>query len=69
VKQIGKDLGLRYLLRGSVQPAETRIRVSAELIDGESGLQLWAESFDEDRADLVQMEDEIVARRAGMPEQ
>jgi adenylate cyclase len=62
VKQIGKDLSLRYLLRGSVQPAETRVRVSAELIDGESGLQLWAESFDEDRADPVQMEDEIVAR-------
>jgi TolB-like protein/class 3 adenylate cyclase len=62
VKQIGKDLGLRYLLRGSVQPTETRVRVSAELIDGESGVQLWAESFDEDRADLLQMEDEIVAR-------
>jgi TolB-like protein len=62
VKQIGKDLGLRYLLRGSVRPRETRVRVSAELIDGESSVQLWAESFDEDRADLVQMEDEIVAR-------
>jgi class 3 adenylate cyclase/TolB-like protein len=62
VKQIGKDLGLRYLLQGSVQPAETRVRVSAQLIDGESGVQLWAETFDEDRADLLQMEDEIVAR-------
>jgi adenylate cyclase len=62
VKQIGKELGLRYLVRGSLQPTETRVRVSAQLIDGESGVQLWAETFDEDRADLVQMEDEIVAR-------
>ena len=62
VKQIGKDLGLRYVLQGSLQPAETRVRVSTQLIDGESGVQLWAESFDEDRADLLQMEDEIVAR-------
>ena len=62
VKQIGKDLGLRYLLQGSVQPTETRVRVTAQLIDGESGAQLWAETFDEDRVDLLQMEDEIVAR-------
>ena len=62
VKQIGKDLGLRYVLRGSVQSAEARVRVSAQLIDAESGVQLWAETFDEDRADPHQMEDEIVAR-------
>ncbi len=62
VKQIGEDLGLRYLLRGSVQSAETRVRVSAQLIDAESGVQLWGETFDEDRADPLQMEDEIVAR-------
>jgi class 3 adenylate cyclase/TolB-like protein len=62
VKQIGKDLGLRYLVRGSLQPTETRVRVSAQLIDGESGVQLWAETFDEDRADPLQMEDEIDAR-------
>ena len=62
VKQIGKELGLRYLVRGSLQPTETRVRVSAQLIDGESGVQLWAETFDEDRAEPLQMEDEIVAR-------
>ena len=62
VKQIGKELGLRYLLQGSVQPTEARVRVNAQLIDGESGVQLWAESIDEDRADLLKMEDEIVAR-------
>ena len=36
--------------------------MSAQLIDGESGVQLWAETFDEDRADLLQMEDEVVGR-------
>jgi adenylate cyclase len=64
VKQIGKDLGLRYVVQGSVQPAETRVRVSAQLIDAENGAQLWAETFDEDRAPPLQMEDEIVARLA-----
>jgi adenylate cyclase len=62
VKQIGQDLGLRYVVQGSVQPAETRVRVSAQLIDGESGAQLWAETFDEESAAPLQMEDEIVAR-------
>ena len=62
VKQIGKDLGLRYVLQGSLQPTETRVRASAQLIDAESGAQLWAETFDEGRADPLQMEDEIVAR-------
>jgi len=62
VTQIGRDLGVSYVLQGSLQPTETRVRVSAQLIDAESGAQLWAETFDEDRADPLQMEDEIVAR-------
>jgi adenylate cyclase len=62
LKQIGRDLGLRYVVQGSLQPAETRVRVSAQLIDGESGAQLWAETFDEEPAAPLQMEDEIVAR-------
>ena len=64
VKAIGKDLGVKYVLEGSVQPTATRIRVNAQLIDAESGSHLWAESFDEDRADLLQMEDDIVTRLA-----
>jgi tetratricopeptide (TPR) repeat protein len=64
VKAIGKDLGVKYALEGSVQPTATRIRVNAQLIDAESGAHLWAESFDEDRADLLQMEDDIVTRLA-----
>ena len=64
VKAIGKDLGVRYALEGSVQPTASRLRVNAQLIDAESGAHLWAESFDEDRADLLQMEDDIVTRLA-----
>ncbi len=64
VKAIGKDLGVRYAPEGSVQPTASRLRVNAQLIDAESGAHLWAESFDEERADLLQMEDEIVARLA-----
>ena len=64
VKVIGKELGVRYALEGSVQPTASRIRVNAPLIDAESGADLWAETFDEDRGDLLQTEDDIVTRLA-----
>jgi TolB-like protein/Tfp pilus assembly protein PilF len=64
VRQIGRDLGVRYALEGSVQPTGSRVRVNAQLIDAESDAHLWAETFDHDRADLLQMEDEIVTRLA-----
>jgi adenylate cyclase len=64
LKAIGKDLGVRYVLEGSVQPTASRLRVNAQLIDAESGTHLWAETFDEERGDLLQMEDDIVTRLA-----
>jgi adenylate cyclase len=64
VKQIGKDLGVRYALEGSVQPTGSRVRVNAMLIDTESGAHLWAEDFDHDRGDLLATEDDIVTRLA-----
>jgi class 3 adenylate cyclase/TolB-like protein len=64
VKAIGKDLGVKYLLEGSAQPTEKRMRINAQLIEAVNGTHLWAESFDEDRGDLLQMEDDIVARLA-----
>ena len=51
-KEIGKDLGVRYLLEGSVQRDQNRVRVNAQLFDAESGAHLWADQFDEDVADL-----------------
>jgi adenylate cyclase len=63
-KAIGKDLGVRYVLEGSVQPSGDRMRVNAQLIDSGSGAHLWAEEFDTPRADLLQMQDTIVAHLA-----
>jgi TolB-like protein/class 3 adenylate cyclase/Tfp pilus assembly protein PilF len=63
-KAIGKELGVRYVLEGSVQPSGDRMRVNAQLIDAGSGAHLWAEQFDTLRADLLQTQDEIVARLA-----
>ena len=64
VKQIGKDLGVRYVLEGSEQHSGNQVRVNAQLIDAETGAHLWADQFDSDRADLLQMQDEIVTRIA-----
>ena len=61
-KEIGKELGVRYVLEGSVQRAENRVRVNAQLIDAESGAHLWADRFEEDVADLFKLQDEVVAR-------
>jgi adenylate cyclase len=63
-KTIGKDLGVRYVLEGSVQPSDNRVRVNAQLIDAGSGAHLWADQFDAARADLLDTQDEIVSRLA-----
>ena len=63
-KQIGKDLGVRYVLEGSVQRDGTRVRVNAQLIDAETGAHIWADRFEEDVADLFKLQDQVVARLA-----
>jgi adenylate cyclase len=63
-KAISKDLGVRYVLEGSVQPSGDQMRVNAQLIDAGSGAHLWAEQFDTTRADLLQTQDAIVAHLA-----
>jgi adenylate cyclase len=63
-KAVGKDLGVRYVLEGSVQPSRNQVRVNAQLIDADTGAHLWADQFDTPRADLLQTQDEIVARLA-----
>ena len=65
LKQIGRDLNIRYVLEGSVQRGGNRMRVNVQLIDAETGNHLWAERFDKPLADLFDMQDEIVARLAG----
>jgi TolB-like protein/class 3 adenylate cyclase len=63
-KAIAKELGVRYVLEGSVQRDQNHVRVNAQLVDGDSGGQLWAERFDKPLADLFDMQDEIVASLA-----
>ena len=65
LKQIGRELNVRYVLEGSVQRGGARMRVNVQLIDAETGNHLWAERFDKPLADLFDMQDEIVARLAG----
>jgi TolB-like protein len=65
VKQIGRELNVRYVLEGSVQRGGARMRVNVQLIDAETGNHLWAERFDKPIVDLFDMQDEIVARLAG----
>jgi TolB-like protein/class 3 adenylate cyclase len=64
LKQVGRELNVRYVLEGSVQRRDSRLRVNVQLIDAETGNHLWAERFDNSVADLFDMQDEIVSRLA-----
>ena len=64
VRQIGRELDVRYVLAGSVFPDGERVRVNAKLDDARAGSQLWAERFDIERTDILQVQDEIVGRLA-----
>src|SRR5260370_6130231 len=61
-KQIGRELGVRYVLEGSVRRSGQQVRVNAQLIDAEADGHLWAERFDGDMADLFALQDEITSR-------
>ncbi|KYH03551.1 adenylate/guanylate cyclase domain-containing protein [Bradyrhizobium sp. DOA1] len=64
LNQIGRELNVRYVLQGSVQRGGSRLRVNVQLTNTENGSYLWAERFDKPIADLLEMQDEIVARLA-----
>jgi TolB-like protein/class 3 adenylate cyclase len=64
LRQIGRELNVRYVLEGSVQRGGNRLRVNVQLIDAETANHLWAERFDKPVADLFDMQDEIVSRLA-----
>ncbi len=59
VKQVSRDLGVRYVLEGSVRTAGNRVRVTAQLIDALTGLHLWADRYDRDLTDVFALQDEI----------
>jgi len=64
LKKIGRELNVRYVLEGSVQRGGNRLRVNAQLVDAETGNNLWAERFEKPVADLFDMQDEIVSHLA-----
>jgi adenylate cyclase len=63
-KQIGRELGVRYVLEGSVRRLGSRVRVNAHLIDAEPDAHLWADRFDGDTSDLFALQDEITSQIA-----
>jgi hypothetical protein len=63
-KQIGRELGVRYVLEGSVRRSDHQVRINAQLIDAETAAHLWAERFDRDTGDLFTLQNEITSRIA-----
>jgi Tfp pilus assembly protein PilF len=64
VKQIGRELGVRYVLEGSVRRGGDKVRVNVQLIDSESGAHVWADRFETDRRNLAEAQREITGRLA-----
>src|SRR5262249_29543675 len=62
--QVGRDLGVRYLLQGSVRRGDDQVRVNTQLVEAESGAQIWAERFEGEPSELVSLQDRITARIA-----
>jgi adenylate cyclase len=64
VQKVGKELGVRYVLEGSVQKFSSRIRINVQLIDAISGQHVWAESYDRDLKDIFGLQDEVILKIA-----
>lgn len=65
VKQIGRELGVRYILEGSVRRAGTKVRIAGQLIDTSTGAHLWADRFEGDAADMFALQDQVTASVVG----
>ena len=65
VQQVGRELGVRYVLEGSTRRSGNRVRVTAQLVEADTGHHLWADRYDRELADLFAMQDEIVGRVVG----
>jgi len=68
VKQVGRELGVRYALEGSVRKAGGRVRITAQLIDAQSGAHLWADRFDGSLEDVFDLQDKVASSVAGVIE-
>jgi adenylate cyclase len=65
IKQVGRDLGVRYVLEGSVRKAAGRVRISGQLIEASTGAHLWAEKFDAALEDVFELQDAVTERVVG----
>src|SRR5947209_8099893 len=63
LKEVGRDLGVRYVLEGSMRRAGQRVRITSQLIDTATGTHLWAERYDRDLTDIFAVQDDITSRR------
>jgi adenylate cyclase len=68
VKQVGRDLGVRYVLEGAVRKAGTRVRITGKLIDAATGTYLWADRFDGPLEDVFELQDKVASSVAGVIE-
>jgi TolB-like protein len=68
VKQIGRELGVRYILDGSVRKAGPRVRIAAQLIDATTGTHLWADRFEGSLEDVFELQDKVASNVAGVIE-
>src|SRR6202162_5655935 len=68
VKEVGRELGVRYVLEGSVRKGGSRVRITAKLIDAETGTHLWADRFDGSLEDVFDLQDKIAISVAGVIE-
>ena len=59
VEDVGRELGVRYVLEGSVRTAQVRVRINAQLIDTTSGFHVWSDRYDRELADIFQLQSEI----------
>ena len=59
MKRVGRELGVRYVLEGSLRKSGNRIRVTAQLVEGETGKHVWADRYDRNVADIFALQDEI----------
>ena len=64
VQQVSKELGVRYVLEGSIQKSGDRVRIDVQLIDAISGRHVWAESYDRDLKDIFALQDEVILKIA-----
>ena len=66
IRQVGRELGVRYVLEGSVRKADSRLRITGQLIEASTGKHLWAEKFDGALEEVFELQDKVASAVAGV---